>query len=94
MPKTIAIIAPFIDSRQFNMDFTLRLASNHRDLSLATFFEWASEGFNAGLISRGMDYGDDIPSAGFYLQGVLHQHGYQTVLTNKFDRETLEKLAE
>ena len=94
MGKVIAIIAPFIDSSQYNMDFSLRLRKNNRELTLAAFYEWAGEGFRAEQISRGIDYGEDIPAAGFYLQGVLHQHGYETVLTNKYDSGTLKVLAE
>jgi anaerobic magnesium-protoporphyrin IX monomethyl ester cyclase len=94
MPRTIAIIAPFIDTSQYNMDFNLRLAKNNRELTLATFYELANSGFNTEEVSRGIDYGDDIPSAGFYLQGLLHHHGYETILTNKYDKTTLESLAE
>ena len=94
MGKVVAIIAPFIDSSQYNMDFTLRLRKNDRELTLAAFYEWAGEGFRAENISRGVDYGDDIPAAGFYLQGVLHQNGYETVLTNKYDIEALRSLAQ
>ncbi len=93
MKKTIAIIAPFIDSSQFNLDFCLRLKQNDRELTLAAFYEWADAGFRADRISRGVDYGDDIPAAGFYLQGLLHLHGYDTILTNKYSDEALEQLA-
>lgn len=93
MPRTIAIIAPFIDSSQYNLDFNLRLASNNRELTLATFYELASSGFKAEEVSRGIDYGEDIPAAGFYLEGLLHLHGYRTILTNKYDRESLQNLA-
>lgn len=93
MTRTIAIIAPFIDTRQFNMDFTLRLAKDNRELTLATFYNWAAGGFVANDLPRGIDYGEDIPAAGFYLQGLLHAHGYETILTNRYDDETLEALA-
>jgi len=93
MPRTIAIIAPFIDTRQFNMDFTLRLARDNRELTLATFYNWAGNGFSGVDLPRGIDYGEDIPAAGFYLQGILHAHGYETILTNKYDDLTLEALA-
>jgi len=94
MKKTIAIIAPFIDSSQYNLDFCLRLKKNDRELTLAAFYEWAGEGFRADRISRGVDYGDDIPAAGFYLQGLLHLHGYDTILTNKYSDDALEQLAQ
>ncbi len=93
MKRTIAIIAPFIDNSQFNMDFTLRIGRNNRELTLAAFYELAGAGFNAEHISRGVDYGEDIPAAGFYLEGLLHQHGYETILTNKFDPDTIRTIA-
>jgi anaerobic magnesium-protoporphyrin IX monomethyl ester cyclase len=94
MPKTIAIIAPFIDTSQYNMDFNLRLARNNRELTLATFYELGNADYKVEDISRGVDYGEDIPAAGFYLEGLLHQHGYSTILTNKYDPESLGLLAD
>lgn len=93
MTRTIGIIAPLLDKRQFNMDFSLRLARNGRELSLATFYDWANEGFDAARISRGIDYSEEHPAAGFYLEGLLHQHGYDTLHTNRFDDEALEAMA-
>jgi anaerobic magnesium-protoporphyrin IX monomethyl ester cyclase len=94
MKRTIAIIAPLIDTRQYNMDYALRLNKNNRELTLAAFYELAGENFNVEKVSRGFDYGEDIPAAGFYLEGLLHQHGYDTVLTNKYDAETIKTIAE
>jgi p-methyltransferase len=94
MNKTIAIIAPLIDTRQYNMDYTLRLRRNNRELTLAAFYELAGENFNTGQVSRGFDYGEDIPAAGFYLEGLLHQHGYDTILTNQYDAVTIKSIAE
>jgi len=94
MNRTIAIIAPFIDTSQYNMDFNLRLGENNRELTLATYYELASEGFKTEHLSRGVDYGEDIPSAGFYLEGLLHQHEYDTILTNKYDTAALKSIAD
>jgi radical SAM superfamily enzyme YgiQ (UPF0313 family) len=94
MPRTIAIIAPFIDTSQYNMDFNLRLARNNRELTLATFYELGNEGYQAEHVPRGIDYGEDIPAAGFYLEGLLHQHGYDTFLTNRYDTDTLKSIAD
>jgi anaerobic magnesium-protoporphyrin IX monomethyl ester cyclase len=94
MKKVIGIIAPFIDTRQYNLDFSLRLSRNNRELTLAAFYELASESFKAEHVTRGVDYGEDIPAAGFYLEGLLHQHGYDTILTNKYDTATIETMAE
>jgi anaerobic magnesium-protoporphyrin IX monomethyl ester cyclase len=94
MKRTIAIIAPLIDTRQYNMDFTLKLGRNNRELTLAAFYELANEQFKTENVSRGFDYGEDIPAAGFYLEGFLHQHGFDTILTNQYDAETIKAIAE
>jgi anaerobic magnesium-protoporphyrin IX monomethyl ester cyclase len=94
MKRTIAIIAPLIDTRQYNKDFSLKLGRNNRQLTLAAFYELASENFDAGKVSRGFDYSEDIPAAGFYLEGMLHQQGYSTILTNRYDTETISGIAE
>jgi len=93
MKKTIAIIAPLIDSSQFNLDYSLRLKKSKRDLSLAAFYEMANDGFNTNHSLRIQSHEEDIPSAGYYLQGVLRQNGYDTILTNKYDTQTLKELA-
>lgn len=93
MKRTIAIIAPLIDTRQYNMDFSLRLSHNNRQLTLAALYELAGEQFKTDHISRGIDYEDDIPAAGFYLEGLLHQNGYDTILTNKYDSDTIKSIA-
>jgi radical SAM superfamily enzyme YgiQ (UPF0313 family) len=94
LKRTIAIIAPFLDTNQYNMDFNLRLVRNNRELTLAAFYELGSFGYRAEEISRGVDYGEDIPAAGFYLEGLLRQHGYDTILTNKYDSKSLQAIAE
>jgi radical SAM superfamily enzyme YgiQ (UPF0313 family) len=76
------------------MDFNIRLARNNRELTLASFYELAYAGYNPENVSRGVDYGEDIPAAGFYLEGLLHQHGYDTFLTNKYDPDTLKAIAD
>lgn len=94
MKRTIAIIAPLIDTRQYNKDFSLKIRRNNRQLTLAAFYELATENFDAGKVSRGFDYGEDIPAAGFYLEGLLHQQGYDTILTNRYDTESIKGIAE
>jgi len=94
MKRTIGIIAPLIDRHQVHADFILRLRSNKRELTLQALYELAGNGFAVEGISRGFDYEDIIPAAGYYLQGLLHQQGYDTVLTSKYDKETLRTVAE
>lgn len=94
MKRIIGIIAPLIDSRQFHSDFNLRLRLNNRELTLAAFYEFAQKGYIAEEVSRGIDHEEDIPAAGYYLEGLLHQYGYDTILTNKYDAETLKRIAD
>jgi radical SAM superfamily enzyme YgiQ (UPF0313 family) len=93
MNRTIGIIAPLTDRNQFHPDFILRLRSNNRELTLAALHELAGKEFNPDQVSRGFDYEEIIPSAGYYLQGLLHQQGYDTFLTNRSDSEILLSLA-
>jgi p-methyltransferase len=94
LKKIIGIIAPLIDdAQQFHCDFNLRLRLNNRELTLAALYEFAQKGYVADQVSRGIDHEEDIPAAGYYLEGLLHQYGYETMLTNKYDAETLETIA-
>jgi len=67
---------------------------NNRELTLAAFYEFAQKGYIAEQVSRGIDHEEDIPAAGYYLEGLLHQYGYDTILTNKYDAETLKTIAD
>jgi p-methyltransferase len=93
LKRTIGIIAPLIDSLQFHSDFNLRLRLNNRELTLAALYEFAQKGYAADQVSRGIDHDEDIPAAGYYLEGLMHQYGYDTVLTNKYDEDVLNAIA-
>jgi radical SAM superfamily enzyme YgiQ (UPF0313 family) len=94
LKRIIGIIAPLIDSRQFHSDFNLRLRLNNRELTLAALYEFAQKGWVAEEVSRGIDHEEDIPAAGYYLEGLLHQYGYDTILTNRYDEETFKSIAD
>ncbi len=94
MNKVIGIIAPLIDSQQFHADFNLRLRYNDRELTLAAIHELIRNGFVADQVSRGIDHQEDIPAAGYYLEGLMRQVGYDTILTNKYDAETLKMIGQ
>jgi len=93
MKKTIGIIAPLIDRQQLHANFNLKLSLNNRELTLAALYEFAVKGYKAGDVSRGINHEENIPAAGYYLEGLLHQQGYESILTNKYDADTLEKIA-
>ena len=93
MKRIIGIIAPLIDSQQFHSDFNLRLRLNNRELTLAALYEFARKGYAAEQVSRGIDHEEDMPAAGYYLEGLMHQYGYDTILTNRYDAETLRTIA-
>lgn len=92
MNKHIAIIAPLIDTSEFNLDFTLRLNPGGRDLSLLALYETIRDGYNPAVSEMGNLHSEEIPSAGYYLQGLLHQHNYPSTLTAGYDRETIASL--
>jgi len=93
LAKTIGIIAPFYDSYLYQDEFHLHFRSNKRQLTLASFHELARNGYQANRLPRGFNYQDDLPSAGYYLEGLIREHGYDTFLTARYDPETLEKMA-
>lgn len=94
MKKTIGIIAPLIDKHQLHSDFNLRLNLNNRELTLRAWYELANKGYIAEHVPRGIDHEENIPAAGYYLEGLLHQLGYDTIMTNKYDAGTLSTIAQ
>lgn len=94
MSSTIGIIAPFYDSYQYQDEFHLRFRVNERQFTMAAFHELAQKGYSINQLSRGYNYEEDIPSAGYYLEGLMRQSGYDPYLTIKYDQETLRKVAE
>ena|GEM_PF-4711642 len=86
MSKTIGIINPFYDSYQYQDEFHLRFRANKRQFTMASFHELAQKGYSTDQLSRGFNYEEDLPSAGFYLEGLMRQEGYDTFLTSKYDQ--------
>jgi anaerobic magnesium-protoporphyrin IX monomethyl ester cyclase len=94
LSRAIGIIAPFYDSYQYQDEFHLRFKANNRQFTLASFHELAQKGYSTDKLSRGFNYEEDLPSAGYYLEGLMHQEGYDTFLTSRYDQDTLLKVAE
>jgi anaerobic magnesium-protoporphyrin IX monomethyl ester cyclase len=94
MSGSIGIIAPFYDRYEYQDEFHLRFRANHRQFTLAAFHELAQKGYATDKLSRGFVYEDDLPSAGYYLEGLMRQAGYDVFLSSKYDPETLQKVAE
>lgn len=94
MPVTIAVIAPLIDENQFNIDYTVKVKDTGYDLSLSLLYDMASGQDNRTVGKLAARHEDDIPAAGFYLESILRMNGFEPILTNKFDTDTLKKLAE
>ena len=61
---------------------------------MASFHELAQKGYSTDKLSRGFTYEDDLPSAGYYLEGLMQQEGYDAFLTSRYDPETLQRVAE
>jgi radical SAM superfamily enzyme YgiQ (UPF0313 family) len=94
LTSSIGIIAPFYDSYQYQDEFHLRFRVNGRQFTLAAFHDLAQKGYSMDKLARGFDYEDDLPSAGYYLEGLMRQEGYDTFLTSKYDSDSLKKMAE
>ncbi|MEI7662609.1 MAG: B12-binding domain-containing radical SAM protein [Bacteroidota bacterium] len=94
MSAAIGIIAPFYDSYQYQDEFHLRFRANDRQFTMASFHELAQNRYSANRLSRGFTYEDDLPSAGYYLEGLMHQEGYDAFMTSRYDPETLQRVAE
>ena len=92
--KTIAIIAPLGVQKSIRANFILRLKKNNQELSLTTLYELARNDFEVERISQLADWRDQIPAAaGYYLSSLLRQNGYNTILTEKYDDKSLQKIA-
>ena len=94
MSTAVGIIAPFYDSYQYQDEFHLRFRANDRQFTMASFHELAQNGYSTAKLSRGFTYEDDLPSAGYYLEGLMHQEGYDAFMTSRYDAETLQRVAE
>ena len=65
MPKTIAIVAPMFDEKQYHMDFNLRLKQDNRELNLAVLYELAKKEYQPKMLGRQENtHAETIPSAG------------------------------
>jgi len=91
--RTIAVIAPMIDQRQFHREFRLLLKGTQRELTLATLQELAQNSFRTDTIVPFPSRKNIIPAAGFYLAGLLRENGYDVTLTQLYDDETLQSMA-
>lgn len=94
MPKTIAIVAPMFDEKQYHMDFNLRLKQDNRELNLAVLYELAKKEYQPKMLGRQENtHAETIPSAGYYLTGLLRANGYDTILGSECDNDFLSRLS-
>ena len=94
MAKTIAIVAPMFDEKQYHMDFSLKLKQDNRELDLGVLYELAKNEYQPQLLGRQENsHAETIPSAGYYLTGLLRANGYDTILGSKCDNEFLSRLS-
>ena len=65
MARTIAIIAPMFDEKQYHMDFNLRLKKDNRELTLAALYELAKNEYQPQMVARQENSrAETFPSAG------------------------------
>jgi p-methyltransferase len=94
MTRTIAIIAPMFDEKQYHLDFNLRLRKDNRELTLGALYELAKNAYQPQLIAKHENpRTETIPSAGYYLTGLLRANGYDTILGSTCDNEFLSRLS-
>ena len=95
MPHSVAIIAPMTDlEEQYHLDLVLKHKFSGRELTLATLQELVQTGFNTNTLQPGHHREESIPAAGFYLSGLLRANGYDTHLSDKYDDNTLDQIAQ
>ena len=94
MPKTIAIVAPMFDEKQYHMDFNLRLKQDNRELNLGVLYDLAKNEYQPRMLGKqGNSHAETIPSAGYYLTGLLRANGYDTILGSRCDNEFSSRLS-
>lgn len=93
MSRTVVVIAPMVDTKQYDMDLALKLRRTRRELTLATLRELAQNGYRTENIGPVPSKRDMVPAAGFYLTGMLRRNGYRTVLSHKYHDEALQRIA-
>jgi radical SAM superfamily enzyme YgiQ (UPF0313 family) len=79
---------------QYHLDLVLKHKASGRELTLATLQELVQTGFNTNTLQPGHHREESIPAAGFYLSGILRANGYDTFLSDKYDYNTLELIAQ
>jgi p-methyltransferase len=93
MARTIAIAAPMFDEKQYHMDFNLKLKQDNHELTLGVLHELAKNEFQPQMLARQENsHAETIPSAGYYLTGLLRANGYDTILGSKCDNDFLSKI--
>lgn len=97
MKKTIGIITPVVGGQDLSgaeREFLLLTKDKNRKMSLKSFHELSENGFNAKKLEKVKTlHGSNVPAAGYYLTGVLRQSGFNTILSNKYNDETLKMMA-
>ena len=94
MTRTIAIIAPMFDEKQYHMDFNLRLKKDNRELTLGVLYELAKNEYQPQMGAKQENLrAETIPAAGYYLTGLLRANGYDTILGTKCDNEFLSRIS-
>ena len=94
MTRTIAIIAPMFDEKQYHLDFNLRLKQDNRELTLAALHELAKNEYQPQWVAKQENpRAETIPSAGYYLTGLLRANGYDTILGSTCDNDFLSRIS-
>ncbi len=94
MPNIIGIIAPVSDPKMNNINLEFNPKINQDELSIRLLFNLCKNSYDLYKIpaQRLITLQETVPSAGYYLEGLLHSHGYDTMLLSDTEKESLEQL--
>lgn len=94
MARTIGIIAPIFPEELANIDFTLKLEQDKRELTIQNLSEIIIKKYDYNKLRKIVKYSEStIPAAGYYLTGLLRANGYNTVMANIINKKTIKAIA-
>lgn len=94
MTLRIAVLAPMLQEAQYQADYTVKLKSNMRELTLEAMYQFLLNHFDEVSMPWELKHEDDIPAAGFYLASLLKSKGYDVTLGSHYDEASLQKMAD
>jgi radical SAM superfamily enzyme YgiQ (UPF0313 family) len=89
----VVVLAPMVEEKQFNVDLTIRLKNNDRELTLETINQLLLHDLDEDAMTWDLQLDNDIPSAGYYLTSMLKSKGHEVLLSSLYDERTMGRMA-